>query len=195
MIRTFIALDLPPDVRESLEKFARELKKADAPVAWVKPDRIHLTLKFLGDVPEERIPDIREAMERVAASTAPLTLRASGCGAFPTMKELRIVWVGLCGGRESLAGLARRIEEALVPLGFKREGRPFKPHLTLGRVKGRQRLRALQDALLANRDFAAEDFDVAEVVLYKSDLRPEGARYTPLYRAALAGHPEVSIEV
>lgn len=190
MIRTFIALDLPPNVCESLEKFVRELKKADAPVAWVKPDRIHLTLKFLGDVPEERIADIRAAMEEIAASTRPLTLRASGCGAFPTMKEMRVVWVGLTGAREALAGLARRTEEAMVRLGFKREGRPFKPHLTLGRVKGRQHLRALQEILLANQGFTAEDFDVAEVVLYKSDLRPEGARYTPLHRAALAGHPE-----
>lgn len=190
MIRTFIALDLPPNVQEALEQFARELKKADAPVAWVKTDRIHLTLKFLGDVPEERIPDIEAAMERVAASTAPLTLKAAGCGAFPTMKEMRVVWVGLRGGQESLGRLARHIEEAMVPLGFKREGRPFKPHLTLGRVKGRQHLRALQEVLLAKQGFAAEDFDVTEVVLYKSDLRPDGARYTPLRRAALAGHPE-----
>lgn len=190
MIRTFIALDLPPNVRTSLEGFVRELKKADAPVAWVKSDRIHLTLKFLGDVPEERIPDIREAMERVAASTRPLTLGVAGCGAFPTMKEMRVVWVGLRSGNEPLARLARRIEEILAPLGFKREGRPFKPHLTLGRVKGRQHLKALQEVLLANQGFAAEDFDVTEVVLYKSDLRPDGARYTPLYRAVLTGHPE-----
>jgi 2'-5' RNA ligase len=190
MIRTFIALDLPPNVQEALEGFARELKKADAPVAWVKPDRIHLTLKFLGDVQEERIPEIREVLEKIAASTEPLTLKASGCGAFPTMKEMRVVWVGLVGGHEALGRLARRIEEALVPFGFKREGRPFKPHLTLGRVKGRQHLRALQEILLVNQDFEAEAFDVTEVVLYKSDLRPDGARYTPLYRAVFAGRSE-----
>lgn len=190
MIRTFIAIDLPPGVREKIETFERELKKADAAVSWVKPDRIHLTLKFLGDVPEERVPEIQAALEDVARASHAFRLKAAGCGAFPTLKQMRVVWTGIKGDQEALAKLARRVEEAMSPLGFEPEDRPFRPHLTLGRVKGKSRLRVLQEMLLENQGFEAEDFDVAEVVLYKSDLRPDGARYTPLFRAAFAGRPE-----
>jgi 2'-5' RNA ligase len=184
MIRTFIAIDLPVLLQASLEELQKELRKTDAPVSWVKPDRIHLTLKFLGDVSPERISDIQAQLATIAARTHPFTLQAAGCGAFPTLQQMRVVWVGLKGDITSLRDLQQRVEEAMVPLDFKPEDRPFKAHLTLGRVKGRQRLRILQEALLARQSFEAEDFDVTELVLYKSELRPEGARYTPLFRAA-----------
>lgn len=187
MIRTFIAIELPQAVHQGLDNFCRELKRSRAQVSWVRPENIHLTLKFLGDVAPEQLNPIQEALEKAAAETAPFRLQAAGCGAFPSLKQMHIVWVGVRGDHEPLNALQKQIESALAPMGFKREDRPFKPHLTIGRVKGRQGTRALQENLMANQAFETETFDVAEVVLYKSDLRPEGARYTPLFRAALAG--------
>ena len=98
------------------------------------------------------------------------------------MKQMRIIWVGLKGDGEALKKLQQDVEEAVVDLGFEKEERPFRPHLTVGRVKGRQHLRSLQDLLASHQRFEAEAFDVTELVLYKSELRPEGARYTPLFR-------------
>jgi len=188
-IRSFIAIDLPEPVRRQIEAFVQELKKSDAQVGWVRIEGIHLTLKFLGNIAPESIEEIKPALARAASQTAPIRIEPAGCGAFPTIKSPRVIWVGLGGQISSLAELERRIEAAMIPLGFKPEDRPFKPHLTVGRVKGRLRLQALQQILLAHRDFTVEPFDAAEVVLYKSDLRPDGARYTPLFKAPFSGHP------
>lgn len=183
MLRTFIAVDIPAPVKLELERFGKELKKSGAEVSWVKPERVHLTLKFLGNVPEEAIAGIKNSVKKAAASTAPLRLKPSGCGAFPSLKQMRVVWVGLRGDVEPLRALQKKVEAALLPLGFEPEDRPFRAHLTLGRVKGKRNLHSLQEALLARQDFQAEAFDVTELVLYKSDLRPEGPLYTPLIRA------------
>ncbi len=187
-IRSFIAIDLCDPARRQIEAFVEELKNSDARVGWVRIEGIHLTLKFLGNVAPELIEQIKPALVRVASQTGPIRIEPAGCGAFPAIKSPRVIWVGLGGQISSLAELGRRVEAAMVPLGFKPEDRPFKPHLTVGRVKGRLRLEALQQILLAHRDFKAEPFDAAEVVLYKSDLRPDGARYSPLFKAPLSGH-------
>jgi RNA 2',3'-cyclic 3'-phosphodiesterase len=190
MIRAFVAIDLPAGVHEALETLEAELRRCDAPVTWVKPERIHLTLKFLGNVSSEQIEGIQAVLRQCAASIRPFRLQAAGCGAFPTIQQMRVVWVGVRGDAEPLGKLQREVERALVPLGFPPEERPFRPHLTVGRVKGRQRLRLLQESLLASRGFEAEAFDVADLVLYKSELRPDGARYTPLLRAPFTGTSE-----
>lgn len=189
MIRTFIAIDLPEPVQQVLDRFERELKKSDAGVTWVKPDRIHLTLKFLGNVSPEQIPQIQAALQGVSQTVPPFRLQPSGCGAFPSLRQMRVVWVGLRGDDDSLNRLKQGVEAATAPLGFEPEDRPFKAHLTLGRVRGRQRLQVLQEILMANQSFEAEAFDVDEVVLYKSELRPDGALYTPLFRAPFTARP------
>jgi len=188
-IRSFIAIDLSDPFRRQIEAFIQELRKSDAQVRWVRTEGIHLTLKFLGNVAPELIEEIKPALARIASQTAPIRIEPEACGAFPTIKSPRVIWVGIRGQIGPLAELVRRVETAMVPLGFEQEGRPFKPHLTVGRVKGRLRLQALQQILLEHRDFSAEAFDAAEVVLYKSDLRPDGARYTPLFKAAFSGDP------
>lgn len=183
MIRTFIALDLPPSVQESLEHLSLDLQRTGAAVSWVKPSRIHVTVKFLGNVPTERVDAISDALLQSVVETKPFRLRPAGCGAFPSMKKIRIVWVGLQGDLGPLKMLQRQVEDAMASLGFDREDRSFKPHLTLGRVKGTKNIRALQEAVLDHQGFQLEAFDVTEAVLYKSELRPDGARYTPLFRA------------
>lgn len=183
MIRTFIAIDIPRSTQEALDQVITEFRKTGAAVTWVKPGRMHLTLKFLGNVPEEKIDAISQAMTGAAEQSTSFVLRPVGCGAFPSMKNMRIVWVGLQGDLDLLKHFHRRLEEALEVLGFDREQRSFKPHLTLGRVKGAKHAEALRQAVLSQQDFALEAFDVLELVMYKSDLRPEGAHYTPLFRA------------
>jgi 2'-5' RNA ligase len=188
-IRSFIAIDLSQNSRRQIETVVRELRKSDAQVGWVRVEAIHLTLKFLGNVDPELIERIKPALAREASKTGPIRLEAAGCGAFPGVKSPRIIWVGLRGAIAPLVELARNVDEALVPLGFKPEERPFTPHLTIGRVKGRGRLHALQEMLRAHAGFAAEPFDAARIVLYKSVLRPDGARYTPLFETPLSGNP------
>jgi 2'-5' RNA ligase len=189
VIRTFIAIDIPLGTRDGLRRLGETLKGSNAAVSWVRPESIHLTLKFLGDIPPEQVEVIQNTLKEVVKSVIPFRLQPAGCGAFPSIKQMRIVWVGLGGNWELLRELQRRVEAATAQLGFKPEDRPFKPHLTIGRVKGRQGLRALQEILTAHSGFEAEAFDVTELVLYKSELRPEGARYTPLFKAVFSGSP------
>ncbi len=193
-IRSFIAVDLSNQARLQIEELVRELKKSDAPVGWVRVEGIHLTLKFLGNVAPEMIEEIKPVLAGIASETGPIHIEPGGCGAFPTIKAPRVVWVGLRGLLGPLAELQRKIEAAMIPFGFNPENRPFKPHLTVGRVKGRARLQALQQILLAHGDFTAEPFDVTELVLYKSELRPDGARYTPLSKAPFSGRPALTDE-
>jgi RNA 2',3'-cyclic 3'-phosphodiesterase len=185
MIRAFIALDLPPGVYRALTGLQQEWQRTAAPVSWIRPESIHLTLKFLGNIANEQVAEIQPLLQKVAVSAAPFRLQPLGCGAFPSIKQMRVVWVGLQGAVEELLKLQRAVEDALVPLGFAPEDRPYRAHLTLGRVKGRRHLQLLQEAVLRRQDFQAEAFDVTQVVLYRSELRPEGARYTVLFRAPL----------
>ena len=187
MIRCFVALDLPATVQQALAEFQKDLQSIRAPVAWVKPDKVHVTLKFLGDVTPDQVTALQTTMLQVAARSAPFALQPASCGAFPTLKQMRVIWVGLQGDMEQVHTLHHNVEQELLTLGFAPEDRPYRAHLTLGRVKGRSHLYQLQQALVQHQDFHAEAFDVSEVVLYKSELRPEGVRYTALFRAPFTG--------
>ncbi len=189
MIRSFIAIDLSERAREQIAALIQDLRKSDAQVGWVRAESIHLTLKFLGNVAPEMIDEMKPVLSQIASRTMPVHIEPAGCGAFPTIKAPRVIWVGLKGGGGPLSKLQREVESAMIPFGFQPEDRPFRPHLTVGRVKGKRHLLSLQQILLANRDFTAEPFDVVELVLYKSDLRPDGARYTPQFKAPFAGRP------
>ncbi len=184
MIRTFVALDLPEPVQHSIRSFMEPLRQQDFPVRWIPPDRIHITLKFLGNVEEHRINELAQALRHAVAEQEPFSLQPAGCGAFPTIKNMRVAWIGVQGDTARLSALQQRVEEALTPLGFPPEKRPFRAHLTIGRIKGRRNHKGLQQALLAGRSYEGVVFDVSEVVLYKSDLKPDGAVYTPLHRIA-----------
>ena len=187
MIRAFIALDLPPATHQALALLQKQWEQLKAPVAWVKPDKIHLTLKFLGNISPEQVAGIQSGLGDIASRTAPFRLQPTACGAFPSIKQMRVIWVGLNGDFEALHSLQQDVEKGLTALDFPPEERSFRGHLTLGRVKGRRHLYQLQEALLKHQSFQAEAFDVREIVLYRSELRPEGARYTSLFRAGFTG--------
>jgi 2'-5' RNA ligase len=187
MIRSFIAVELPDEIRHALAGVQEHLKRNVAGVRWVGPTSIHLTLKFLGDIAAEQVQPIAAAAMGAVQNEPPLSVGVCGLGAFPNPRRPRVIWVGIEGDVERLGRLQTRLEEALEPLGFPREGRAFRPHLTLGRVRDPRRppdlIRALADVTIP----PCNSFDVHEILLYKSDLRPTGAIYTKLQHLPFAG--------
>ena len=186
MIRSFIAIELPEETRQSLTAIQEQLKQTGAGVRWVKPGSIHLTLKFLGNIHPEQVDDIAVVAAQVVRNEPVLTLRAGGLGGFPNQRKPRVIWIGMEGEVQRLTRIQARVENALEPLGFVREKRVFQPHLTIGRVKDRRRLQALIDAMATLDMPPFNSFDADEIILYKSDLRPTGAIYTKLHRMPLA---------
>lgn len=185
-IRTFICIELPEHERERLGAIQTRLKRHNARVSWTAPGNIHLTLAFLGDVEETQIPEIVDAVRSACERVEPFDLHLEGAGAFPALTRPRVFWAGVRGEIVSLAELHTRIARALEPLGFERDRRGFKPHLTLGRTKDdRERATAAVARDLADARLAGESFHVDEVIVMRSELNPTGARYTPLARVAL----------
>ena len=175
-MRAFIAIDLEPGLRSALEAFVRRLEATRADVRWARPGGTHLTLKFLGEIDDLQAGQVTAALEDVVSRHKPFAVRLAGTGAFPNERAPRVLWVGVTA-EPGLAGLQDEIERALEGLGFPRESRPFKPHLTLGRVKGRDRLdRALAELEVHRRDDLG-GMVVRKVALFESRLHPQGAEY------------------
>jgi 2'-5' RNA ligase len=191
-IRCFVAIELPSEVKQSLAETGALLRtRLHAPVKWVEPDAIHLTLKFLGGVPASKLDQLNSAIERACSRAPALTLRAVSVGAFPSVRSPRVIWVGMAGDTGALALLAGRIDEEMAGLGFARESRPFAAHLTLGRVREEANAAersSICAALQAVPEPECPVFTVRDVSLMQSHLAPQGARYTCLGRTALAGH-------
>jgi len=181
-IRSFIAIELPDELKLGLVKLQAQLKLGKPPsVKWVDPNSTHLTLKFLGDILADRIGDITGAIEEAIQGIPPFHLEVKDLGVFPNLKRVQVVWVGISGEIDRLSQLQQRIESNLAPLGFAPESRPFTPHLTLARVRDR----ALPDErqkfgqLIANTRFeAVYTFEVDAISLMKSQLTREGAIYS-----------------
>jgi len=183
-IRSFIAIELPEEVKEGLARLRKKLERREHIfVKWVDPGGIHLTLKFLGNVPVKRVTEITEAMEEVAAENPPFHLEISGLDAFPNLKQVRVFWVGIGGELEKLSQLQQSIDSALASLGFAREARPFVPHLTLARI--REGASALERKsfgdLVGSTNFEEKYHVTVEAIsLMKSQLTPAGAIYSRL---------------
>lgn len=184
-IRTFIAIPLSDRIREDLSNLQEELKKSQAQVKWVRPEGIHLTLKFLGNVEEERILEIEEAIGKKIKGYSPFLLSLGCLGAFPDLRRPRVIWVGVEEGASEVKELAKRIEKALLPLGFVKEDRPFSPHLTLGRVKGPKNMERLKEILgpLTTKKLGSLNVHLIEII--KSQLTSKGAIYTTLKKVIL----------
>ena len=185
MLRTFIAIPLPEPLLAELGRLQRELAQAVPPrsVRWVRPASIHLTLKFLGDTPAEKLPQIKEALAVVARHAPACTFTAGGLGCFPNPRRPRVIWVGVQEPTGRLAALQDAIEEVMAPFGYPPERRGFTPHLTLGRV---QRRASKSDAARIGEVVAATEVGTLARVpadhfaLIRSVLKPTGAEYTTL---------------
>lgn len=190
-MRAFVAIELPPAVKERLAEVVAELRAAGiGGLRPVRPEGIHLTLKFLGDVPADRIRDIGDAARRAAARHAPFALSLSGVGAFPSGRAPRVLWAGIAGDLERLGSLQASVDACLAELGFARERRAFNPHLTLARLRDsasrEDRARALR-VLEAAQPRERAGFVVDGVALFQSTLGPGGAVYRRLHRVPLDG--------
>lgn len=189
--RLFVALEPPDAVRRRLAAIAVELRRgagrAADEVRWVPPENVHLTLQFLGAVPEARLPDVEAALLAAAAAARSLSLEVKGAGGFPNARRPRVLWAGLAGDLAALAALAADVGRRLAPLGFPPEDRPFSAHLTLGRAREGRGSPGLAGALAHAGEAAGAPWRATELVLFESFLSPKGPRYEPLLRAPLGG--------
>lgn len=189
MLRLFVAIELPTSVQSALGEIQQRLRAEPglAPLRWVRPQGIHLTLKFLGATPPEKRGPIEGALGRAVKGVAPFGLALGRLGRFGSRGSPRVLWVDVAGETGGLAHLQRRIEAEIAPLGFPPEDRPFAAHLTLARVPPERSREAgpVIESAIASVDSPRAEFAVSEVALMKSDLRPGGAVYTQLFTARL----------
>ncbi len=184
-MRTFIAIEMTSEIKAGMKELQDKLRASGADVAWTRPDGVHLTLKFLGEVDAATVDSLGAALEDAVKGFAPLTLYVRGTGVFPTPKSPRVVWLGLEGGLDALAALYEKVEAVCERLGFRREGRPFKPHVTLGRVKSLRGRESLMKALAGFEKVELGTIEADVVSVMKSELRPSGAVYTEMRRIGL----------
>lgn len=180
MLRTFLAIELPESIRKRIGEVQRELKSSRADVRWVSPQNIHLTLKFFGNIEESEIDPIAQSIEEPVRTTSPIFIMVRGMGAFPGLKNPKVIWVGLHDEGKVLVSLQKRLEGELEKIGFPSEGRPFHPHLTLGRMRSNQGKDELVKGMERHREEEFGNFQAERVILFKSDLKPEGPIYTAL---------------
>jgi len=185
IIRAFIAIELPDEITVFINKIQERLRSYGFKARWVRPGNIHLTLKFLGDINKENIIKAGDAIIRAASESASMSLGAKGIGVFPGVKRPRVIWTGIAGGTKELTALQKTLAEKLETVGFPKEKRPFKGHLTIARIKRKIDARRLVDAMKEFGRFESKTFIADEVVLFKSELKPSGAVYTKLMSAAL----------
>jgi 2'-5' RNA ligase len=183
VLRLFVAIELPPEVREALARVQAGLKDGEmARLRWVKPESIHITLKFLGETPAVRQAPIEHALSEAVEGVAPFAVTLGKLGKFGGRQNPRVLWVDAAGDTEALSDLQKRVEEQLSPLGFPPDDREFSVHLTLARVPDdlqREVARAVDEAINGT-EVPDLPIPVSEVVLMRSELRREGAIYTRL---------------
>ncbi|UCH33317.1 MAG: RNA 2',3'-cyclic phosphodiesterase [Armatimonadota bacterium] len=188
-MRAFVAVNLDGNLRQAIGEAQGSLRRTGGDVKWVRPDNMHLTLKFLGWVDDARLAPIVEAVRPAVEAEAPFRLRIEGTGGFPSATAPRVIWVGVKEGAEELARLAERVEAALEPLGFDREARGFSPHVTVGRCRSAGGRDGLAAEIRAMRERPFGEMEVRRVELMRSDLRPTGPIYTSQHAFDLAGAP------
>jgi 2'-5' RNA ligase len=184
-MRSFLAVEIPGSLKEALRSIQDELRSCGADVRWVRPESVHLTLKFLGEIDPNLVSNIHEAVESAITDYVKMAIEVRGLGCFPRLKQPRVIWVGLAGDTKSLSAMQEAIEKAVSPFGFPRENRPFRPHLTIGRVRSNKRRDALIEAIRPSLDLHLGSFTVESVVQFESQLHPSGARYISLWEAPL----------
>ncbi len=186
-LRLFIAFETPPAVKEAAFELITRLRGAGADVSWERDEKLHCTLKFLGSTPEDRIPDITRSLWAVALVTPVFRVRYRGLGCFPSRRDPRIVWAGIENDGGELARLHAGIEAAMETLGYAKEERAFRPHLTLGRVRSPRNSRKLIE-ILETLTLSTDTFPVADIRLMSSETRPSGSVYTVREAFALVGN-------
>jgi RNA 2',3'-cyclic 3'-phosphodiesterase len=178
MIRTFIAFELPEAIKSYLGEIISGLRRKGQGVKWVQPDGLHVTLKFLGSIDEKIVPDLSREIDAVTAGHSPLRVALSRLGAFPDARKPRVVWAGLSGDTRDMSDIAGKIDRICTAFGIEPEKRSFRAHITIGRLK-------IPTVIDVAQEVKETGFTITNVVLYKSELTPTGARYHVLHRSVL----------
>lgn len=183
LVRSFVAVEVSAAVREELVELVERLRNLTSlRVRWVRPEQMHLTLVFLGEVGLDFVEAAKIELAGVAAGAGPIECRLAGCGAFPSLHRARVVWAGMEHGRDELANLQRLVSDALRRIGYQPEQRPFSAHLTLGRLR-----EPADVEFLTGVEFRSSVFTVERLVLFRSVLAPEGPQYSVLGEFRLSG--------
>ena len=190
-IRSFIAIELPEEVKKGLRRLQNELRLPEHNfVKWVSPDGIHLTLKFLGNIPSQRVAELTRVMEQASHGVSPFQIEVTEVGAFPNMRQPRVLWVGIKGDIDKLVAWQQHLDNGLVSLGFAKEARAFTPHLTLARLRegcSPGDSRAFGEMVAKTPVEISCKFNVTSLNLMKSQLLPGGAVYSRLAEVKLKG--------
>jgi 2'-5' RNA ligase len=185
-MRIFIAVDLPASIKAEVSTFQGALGQTRASIRWTRPESLHLTLKFLGGIGEVRLSEILNVVQKVSARHRQMTLCLTGIGVFPHLRNPRIFWVGLGGETDKYVSLAEEIDLNLSALGFPREERSYKPHLTIGRFKSP--LGATELVSQAQQQMLPLlTLRISEITVMQSVLNPRAAVYTPIFNCPLSG--------
>lgn len=189
-MRLFIGIGLPEECRGSIADALSPLRTKEVPVSWTPPRNLHVTLKFLGEVPAGRVEELAGLMDRAGRDIPPFGVRVEGAGAFPTLRAPRVLWIGIREPLELVGKLHQNMENVLSGAGFPPDERPFHPHVTVGRVKGRagpgwgERFASAVSGMTSGTVF------VTSYRLYESRLSPSGADYSVLREVPLGGAPD-----
>lgn len=179
-MRAFIAIDIPDAIRAFLRQKQAAFRAAMADASWVRPEGIHLTLKFLGEISEAKVKEVTGALKTLGHFD-PFSIGVRGFGFFPDARRPRVFWIGV-EAPPDLGRLAERVDEAMSNIGFAREGRAFQPHLTLARFRTPRPQPAIETLLSRQGTDELLSFEVAEFFLFESKLSPEGAKYRKVER-------------
>jgi len=188
-MRTFVAFQMSQEIHAALRAAQRAMGRLNG-VGWTDPANIHLTLKFIGEIEDRKLPAVFEVMRQAVKGVAPIEIAVRGLGWFPPGRRPRVVWAGVESDTDVLVQVSRRLDEGLAELGVPREGRAFKPHLTMGRARGTIDAEAIEAAFgrVSRSEFGREVVD--ELVLFMSELQPSGAVYTRMGAVPLEGANE-----
>lgn len=178
-LRCFIAIDIPKEIKENISEVINLLSKYGADIKWVKPENLHITLKFLGKTQDLLISKIKEELSHVISLYSPFLVRIYGTGVFPEIKRPRIIWIGV-ENTNVLVSLKKDIEESMFMLGYQKEDKMFSPHLTIGRIRSQKDIQNIIAVLNNFKDRFFGNIMIESIKLMKSDLKPEGAEYTCL---------------
>ena len=184
--RIFIALDISEETRRKVSAYIEQLKRevTNLRVGWEKPEKLHLTLKFLGDTDEAQLEKLKETAENIAGEVSKFTLKIAETGVFPSARNARVLWIDVKDEKGSTAKINELLETECEKIGFAKEKRNFKPHLTIARIRDVGKSRELAESHL-KKEFEPVEFEVAEIAIYESRLQPTGSIYSKIYSSKL----------
>ena len=179
-IRTFIAIELPDNIINAIGNMQKKIRRYGLKIRWVRPENVHITLKFLGDIDPEMIQSIESCLKKTCKENNPIQLLSKGIGIFPGLKRPRVLWAGIGGDTDILKKLQQSLDDHLSTTGIPKEKRPFKGHLTVGRFKGHVDSKKLISVIKTFSTFETDPFYAEALTLYQSNLKPSGAVYSKL---------------